>query len=79
MSDTFRPVRDSTLIFPLLPVLTWVLLTVIVTGMLILGGAAVVNALSGMDIYAASFLIPLAAAPFTMQGIFTSISQLDMS
>lgn len=40
----------------------------IVTGMLILGGAAVVNALSGMDIYAASFLIPLAAAPFTMQG-----------
>jgi hypothetical protein len=41
---------------------------VIVTGMLILGGAAVVYALSGMDIYAASFLIPLAAAPFTMQG-----------
>jgi len=40
----------------------------IVTGMLILGGAAVVNALSGMDIYAASFLIPLAAAPFTVQG-----------
>jgi len=40
----------------------------IVTGMLILGGAAVVYALSGMDIYAASFLIPLAAAPFTMQG-----------
>jgi hypothetical protein len=36
--------------------------------MLILGGAAVVNALSGMDIYAASFLIPLAAAPFTMSG-----------
>jgi len=36
--------------------------------MLILGGAAVVNALSGMNIYAASFLIPLAAAPFTMSG-----------
>ncbi len=43
-------------------------MAVIVTGMLILGGAAVVNALSGMNIYAASFLIPLAAAPFTMQG-----------
>jgi urea-proton symporter len=37
--------------------------------MLILGGAAVVNALSGMNIYAASFLIPLAAAPFTVSGV----------
>jgi hypothetical protein len=46
-------------------------LAVIVTGMLILGGAAVVNALSGMNIYAASFLIPLAAAPFTMSGVFS--------
>ncbi len=43
--------------------------------MLILGGAAVVNALSGMDIYAASFLIPLAAAPFTMQGADHSLAR----
>ena len=50
-------------------------LPVIVTGMLILGGAAVVNALSGMDIYAASFLIPLAAAPFTMSGVIGMLSQ----
>jgi urea-proton symporter len=44
-------------------------IAVIVTGMLVLGGAAFVNALSGMDIYAASFLIPLVAAPFTLQGL----------
>ena len=36
--------------------------------MLILGGAATVNALCGMNIYAASFLIPLSAVPFTMHG-----------
>ena len=41
---------------------------VIVTAMLILGGAATVSALSGMNIYAASFLIPLSAVPFTMHG-----------
>ncbi len=41
---------------------------VIVTAMLILGGAAVVTALSGMNIYAASFLIPISAVPFTMHG-----------
>ena len=43
-------------------------LAVIVTAMLILGGAAVVTALSGMNIYAASFLIPISAVPFTMHG-----------
>ena len=41
---------------------------VIVTAMLILGGAAVINALSGMNIYAACFLIPLSSTPFTLHG-----------
>ena len=36
--------------------------------MLILGGAAVINALSGMNIYAACFLIPLSSTPFTSHG-----------
>ncbi len=31
----------------------------IVTGMLLLGGSAVINALTGMNIYAAAFLIPI--------------------
>ena len=44
--------------------------TVIVTAMLILGGAATVTALCGMNVYAASFLIPLSAVPFTMHGTF---------
>jgi hypothetical protein len=29
------------------------------TGMLLLGGSAVINALTGMNIYAAAFLIPI--------------------
>ena len=33
--------------------------SMIVTAMLLLGGAAVANSLTGMDIYAACFLIPL--------------------
>ena len=41
---------------------------VIVTAMLILGGAATVTALCGMNVFAASFLIPLSAVPFTMHG-----------
>ena len=43
-------------------------MAVIVTAMLILGGAATVTALCGMNVYAASFLIPLSAVPFTMHG-----------
>ena len=35
------------------------LTNIIVSSMLILGGAATVNALTGMDIYAAGFLIPM--------------------
>ncbi|OAE31515.1 hypothetical protein AXG93_3890s1040 [Marchantia polymorpha subsp. ruderalis] len=35
---------------------------IIVTAMLLLGGSAVVEALTGMNIYAASFLIPLVAS-----------------
>lgn len=41
---------------------------VIVTAMLLLGGSAVVNALTGMDIYAASFLIPLGVIVYTLAG-----------
>ena len=41
---------------------------IIVTAMLILGGAAVINALSGVDLYAAAFLIPIGVALYTAQG-----------
>ncbi|MCO5592213.1 hypothetical protein L7F22_046211 [Adiantum nelumboides] len=41
---------------------------IIVTAMLLLGGSAVVNALTGMDIYAASFLIPLGVVVYTLAG-----------
>lgn len=41
---------------------------VIVTAMLLLGGSAVVNALTGVDIYAASFLIPLGVIVYTLAG-----------
>ena len=39
-----------------------------VTGMLLLGGSAVINALTGMNIYAASFLIPLGIILYTAIG-----------
>ena len=55
-------------LFDISEVLTLVFLAVIVTAMLILGGAATVKALCGMNVYAASFLIPLSATPFTMHG-----------
>lgn len=41
---------------------------VIVTAMLLLGGSAVVNALTGVNIYAASFLIPLGVIVYTLAG-----------
>lgn len=41
---------------------------IIVTAMLLLGGSAVVNALTGVDIYAASFLIPLGVIVYTLAG-----------
>ncbi|EFJ26403.1 hypothetical protein SELMODRAFT_172808 [Selaginella moellendorffii] len=44
------------------------LTNVIVTAMLLLGGSAVVNALTGVDIYAASFLIPLGVIVYTLAG-----------
>jgi len=40
----------------------------IVTSMLILGGAATINALCGMNVYVASFLIPVSVIPYTMYG-----------
>eukprot|EP00285_Hemiselmis_virescens_P008888 CAMPEP_0173392260 /NCGR_PEP_ID=MMETSP1356-20130122/18847_1 /TAXON_ID=77927 ORGANISM="Hemiselmis virescens, Strain PCC157" /NCGR_SAMPLE_ID=MMETSP1356 /ASSEMBLY_ACC=CAM_ASM_000847 /LENGTH=820 /DNA_ID=CAMNT_0014350007 /DNA_START=20 /DNA_END=2482 /DNA_ORIENTATION=- len=40
----------------------------IVTAMLILGGAAVVNAVTGVNIYAASMLIPISVVFYTAQG-----------
>ena len=36
--------------------------------MLVLGGAATVNALTGMNVYAAGFLIPIFVIPYTMAG-----------
>ncbi|XP_052210134.1 urea-proton symporter DUR3-like [Diospyros lotus] len=39
-----------------------------VTAMLLLGGSAVVNALTGVNIYAASFLIPLGVIVYTLAG-----------
>jgi SSS family transporter len=41
---------------------------IIVTAMLILGGSAVVNALTGMNLNAASFLIPLGVIAYTLHG-----------
>ncbi|KAK3429724.1 hypothetical protein EUGRSUZ_E01215 [Eucalyptus grandis] len=41
---------------------------IIVTAMLLLGGSAVVNALTGMNIYAASFLIPIGVIVYTLAG-----------
>lgn len=41
---------------------------IIVTAMLLLGGSAVVNALTGVNIYAASFLIPLGVITYTLAG-----------
>lgn len=45
-----------------------ILTNFIVTAMLILGGAAVVNAVTGVNIYAASMLIPISVVFYTMQG-----------
>lgn len=41
---------------------------IVVTAMLLLGGSAVVNALTGVNIYAASFLIPLGVIVYTLAG-----------
>ncbi|EMS63712.1 putative urea active transporter 1 [Triticum urartu] len=41
---------------------------VIVTAMLLLGGSAVVHALTGVNVYAASFLIPLGVIVYTLAG-----------
>ncbi|VAH17632.1 unnamed protein product [Triticum turgidum subsp. durum] len=49
--------------------LTFCLATnVIVTAMLLLGGSAVVHALTGVNVYAASFLIPLGVIVYTFAG-----------
>lgn len=45
-----------------------VLTICIVTGMLLLGGSAVINAITGMDIYAAAFLIPIGVILYTAIG-----------
>lgn len=44
------------------------LTNIIVTAMLLLGGSAVVNALTDVNIYAASFLIPLGVVVYTLAG-----------
>lgn len=55
--------------FAHLTFLVFCLLTnIIVTSMLILGGAAVVNGLTGMNIYAAAFLLPVGVMFYTAQG-----------
>jgi urea-proton symporter len=41
---------------------------VIVTAMLLLGGSAVANALTAINVYAASFLIPLGVVVYTLAG-----------
>ncbi|KAF0930851.1 hypothetical protein E2562_035427 [Oryza meyeriana var. granulata] len=54
---------------PHLVFLSFCLITnVIVTAMLLLGGSAVVNALTGVNVYAASFLIPLGVVVYTLAG-----------
>jgi len=44
------------------------LTNVIVSSMLILGGAAVMTSLTGMSTYAASFLIPVSVCVYTAAG-----------
>ncbi|CAN1143991.1 Urea-proton symporter DUR3 [Linum perenne] len=44
------------------------LTNIIFTAMLLLGGSAVVNALTGVNIYVASFLIPLGVIVYTLAG-----------
>jgi SSS family transporter len=44
------------------------LTNIIVTGMLLLGGSAVIHALTGMNIYAAAFLIPFGIIMYTALG-----------
>lgn len=44
------------------------LTNIIVTAMLLLGGSAVTNALTGVNIYVASFLIPLGIVVYTLAG-----------
>ena len=41
---------------------------VLVSSLLVLGGAAVLEATSGMDVFLASFLIPLGVIAYTMAG-----------
>jgi SSS family transporter len=41
---------------------------IIVTSMLLLGGSSVVHALTGVNLYAASFLIPLGVVVYTLHG-----------
>jgi Na+/proline symporter len=54
---------------PHLVFLVFCLLTnIIVTSMLILGGASVVNALTGVNIYAGAFLIPVGVMLYTAHG-----------
>ena len=44
------------------------LTNIIVTAMLVLGGAAVVNALTGINVYIAAFLIPVGVIAYTLFG-----------
>ena len=54
---------------PHLVFMAFMLITnIIVTSMLILGGSAVINALSGVDLTAAAFLIPFGVTLYTAQG-----------
>ena len=55
------------------------LTNIIVTAMLLLGGSAVVNALTGLDIYLASFLIPLGVIVYTLAGGLKVRSRLGQS
>ncbi|EIE20547.1 urea active transporter-like protein [Coccomyxa subellipsoidea C-169] len=45
-----------------------IMTNILVTAMLLLGGAAVINALTGMSIYAAAFLIPIGIILYTVAG-----------
>jgi Na+/proline symporter len=45
-----------------------ILTNILVTSMLLLGGAAVINALTGMNIYAACILIPVGIIAYTVTG-----------
>ena len=52
---------------------------IIVTAMLVLGGAAVIHSLTGVNIYLGSFLIPIGVIVYTFFGGLKATSSQNIS